>query len=334
MSYSNILEDILAYTGKSISTDAEKAKYKRNINKNAFELYRDYDLVGSLREQFFLVDPDEDQITLPWYIWQVRGVRFKDGRYKIDQLDMRPRYQSNAWEPTMFTEWRKLHRVPLAKTPVSDGPFTISIPIVESEDIIIYITGATATSSRFVETLTIVAGTLSVTSSTTFVAGNNNFGIESISKNRTTTQDLIIKDVTGVEIAVLPNSNSHTTYYLYAISSMFGEGNHECEVFEVLYKTAFVPFFNDTDEYPCDAYDDAIVEKYLHWWFLHIQPDTEKSILHNQKMIDIVLKNERDSNIGIRMKTDFGRNRFIEAQANSYNYPRDTYYSNYPFNRT
>jgi len=333
MAYLDILTDVLTYTGKRISTTEEKDKYKRNINKCAWELHREYDLVGCLREQFFAIDPDEDHITFPWYIWQVRGIRHKDGRFKIDQLDMRPRYQSNAWEPSGFTEWRKLHRVPIAKEPTVAAPLQVSIPFAETSDIIVTITGSITSGVRVTEQITIAAGSLLTNSVNTFDRGNNNYSIDSIAKDRVTTNDVTVKDMAQEEIAIIPNKALHSTYYLYAISSMFGESSHDCEVYEVLYKTAFIPFDNDADEFLADGYDDAIVEKYLEWWYLHIEPNTEKAVVHNTKMRSIILRNEEDSNLAVKLKSDFGRNRFIEAQSNSFNSPYGRYGYGLPHTR-
>ena len=74
-----MLSDMLQYaaeaTGVRDVNSATRAQLLRYINRAGRELYEKYDLPGTVLEVTACVDPTEGQITLPWYVDQIRAAR-------------------------------------------------------------------------------------------------------------------------------------------------------------------------------------------------------------------------------------------------------------------
>jgi hypothetical protein len=298
-----------ADVGIDLSDATQLALLDRKINEAAKELYESDDLVGCLREQIFQIDPADEQITLPWYVYQVRGVRQDERRTKIERNDMRPRYSTKDWGPEHRWRWRFKGYTPLAMQPTNYAPFIVSIPVAETVAFNVIITGCTTTASRVADQLTFAVGDISKTATKQFQPGQLPECVESIKKDRWTQQDVTIKDADGNAIAVIPNSELESRNMLVHVSDFQGMTVADVFCVEVLYKLRFSPMYLDYDEFFCRGYDDAIYFKFLERWWSIREGKAQDALLAHEKVKELVTQIARDSELGTELKVDVGRGR-------------------------
>lgn len=258
MSLRTIRAEIAADEGIKIDTASEKAYLDDKINKAAQELYEQNDLEGCLREQIFRTTSSDQQISLPFYVWEVRLVRNYDYLRPITVQDMRPRYHFYGWvEP--FCRWRmKYSGHPVERNISNVGPLTITLPRACTSAFTITVIGQTGEAQRIQEYVTFAAGEVSKDTIENYIA------IESFTKNRVNNEDVVIEDMGGTQLAAIPNSELKSSYTILQIADRFQTGDGQLMLFEVLYKSRFTPMSNDDDSFICgDKFDRAIYFKTL-----------------------------------------------------------------------
>lgn len=281
------------------------------INKAAEDLYSQSDLVNCLREQAFRRDNDTSaaspvlQYTLPYYVWKLRGMREYTTGLNITNHDMRPRYQTQGWrefvDPYLY---RVKNNLPLARDILNEGALTIELP--DGETVVtafsVFVTGSNSSKTRFTEQVDFVAGDTSKVTTNIFST------VEAIRKSVQTDFDLHIFDTDSNEVSFIANCEFVANYTLIQCTddSLFSP-----YFIEVLYKTKFFPFKNDSDEYPCgNIYDTAIYWKTLEYYYArHEEPE---------KVVQFYTKaNEAVNNIGVDFNDnqekliDFGANQYL-----------------------
>ena len=110
------------------------------LNRAAVMIYDQYDLPGSVFEQFFCVDNNQHVVTFPWYVGAIRGVRWHDSSRLITLTDMRPRYHGVPWTQP-YLKWRQIQSTPLHTPLTNAGPLTFQINAAETQPFDVIVTG-------------------------------------------------------------------------------------------------------------------------------------------------------------------------------------------------
>ena len=310
----DILNEVADITGLQPSKSADRAKLLQLINRAASELNSEAELKNAYYEQAFDVDPEEDIIALPWYVYQVRGIRLYDARFPLIEEDMLPRYHTDNWDDVgLLNKWRHLYDDPLKRQPASNGPLTVSVDFADAVKFTVTIIGATSTSSQVKEELLFESGDLSKTTTNSFIAGTNMKAIKFIGKNKRTTQNIIIKDASGNEISFIANVMKRAVFPHYQISDFRGRTSYNCNSIEILYKFRYIDMEEDSDEWLFGTYDSVVANKVKEWWFLNKVKDTEKALLATEKSKAIIRHIQSTESPNKRKPIDMGRNRFQDA---------------------
>lgn len=279
------------------------------INFAASELWEQTDLVGSLREQLFEADMTEHELTLPTYVYQVRGVRTTAYALPIKVTDMAPRYyQGEPYQSVL--SWRIKHKAALQRDIDNSAPMTISIPVADTARITFTVRGRTATSQRVTNQVTIEAGETEVDLTESFEE------IVGFHKDRVTRSDCFLYDADGIEMAVIPNVMESSSYSVIQIADRAFDrpadsGNG---FFEVLYKIPFIPFTDDYDEFPAGVeYDSAVIWKTLSHFYMTKEGEEMKAVGYEGQVAKLIGDKDRDASRGTVKPMNIYPNRFIRA---------------------
>lgn len=318
MSLRNIISEIAANEGVSLTNSSEKSLLVARINRAARELYHTKTLFGSLFEEVFDLNVSANQVSLPWYVKHVKAIRWFDGRYAIDLEDINNRYFSGPDTEIWRLRFREKERSPLAREISNESVLIFSIPLVESTDIVITIAGPTDNSALKTESVTIPAGSLSVLS-----IGNYKDPVKSIRKNRVTDNDVTVRDVDGNDLGIIPNHLLRSDYNVVQI--LDGESpppdSHQ-DAIEVLFEKQWTPFVNDDDEFIFgDDYDDAIIWKYME----HQSKDVENGLVYQEKCQQVIDNIWIKAKAGVKRRINFKPNAFFNQPYKDIGYPGYTY---------
>jgi len=255
---------------KPASDAAIRAQLLRYINRAATEIYDSVDLPGSLWEQFFSIDSTQGQITMPWYVDQLRGVRANWMARKITLHDMRPRYHSSPWHQQPL-EWRVRGRTPLMRGLGATSQLVVTIPTAQDTTFSVTIVGETTTSAVHTETLTFTPGSITQTTAAQWPA-NDPVAIRSISKDAVTDYDVTVATTADptTPVAIIPNRLSEARNILIAVNDLWLGGATipvVADNVEILYKRSYLPLYEDTDVFCDPKLDEAIVWKCREHWY-------------------------------------------------------------------
>ena len=313
MSLKVIRSLVVPIIGLGKSNLDEIAYVNAKINEAALEVYRTTDHEGSLKEQIFALDENSQQISLPTYVANIRGMRYYENRSKITLNDMRPRYHTTSWGKTSIN-YRDKGVLPLKVDITNSSLITLSMPFVEPAiDFTVSIVGSTPVASRVSEVILFTHGVDTVKTSI-----NSFINVESIRKSALNSYDITITDVDERELAVIPNSEYLSQYRILQVTS-------SCSLIsyiEVLYKTRFTPMRNDDDEFQCNACDELIKWKFLeHYYAEQKGEEAIKAALSCMAKFNKALTEKINDDERGRVKLmDFGRNRFHDIIDEGY-YP-------------
>lgn len=215
------------------------------LNRAAVMIYDQYDLPGSVFEQFFCVDNNQHVVTFPWYVGALRGVRWHESSRLVTLTDMRPRYHGTPWTQP-YLKWRQINSTPLHTPLTNAGPLTFQISAAETQPFDVIVNGQTSTAANITEIVTFTPGNL-VKSTVNLFEPESPFGITAIKKSAYTNSDVVIlNSLTQGEIGRIPNnqlyaSNMRVQILDWNASTPFIIGE---DCVEVLYKQRFSPFVN------------------------------------------------------------------------------------------
>src|SRR5256885_10369066 len=172
-----ILQDFCSHVGLNINDVSQRAFAVNIINQAAEDLYSSHDPAGSLREQLFTFDNsaalNSRQLTLPFYVEQIRAIRQFNAGLKIQLHDMRPRFSQGGWHEQFGPEyltWRFKGYVPLERDIINEGTLNVVLPSPNDLVFNLSITGGNSSRSRFVETLAIPIVIITLSTVITFSA--------------------------------------------------------------------------------------------------------------------------------------------------------------------
>lgn len=286
------------------------------VHRAAEMLYNRLECNAIMREVTVLV-PENKVISLPSFIGPLRGLR--EARIDVNfnlNPQMYPRFVKNDWE-YKWKNWRELRTSPIHTNLGAIGPLTFSVAAVETTPVTLKIVGQTDTANKVEEELVLD----SVTKSTV-----NNFGpnVFNIACFETRNHNIIVKDDTDTEVAVLYNNEQKSFYKLYDISEFYWSKDvaDGTTTIEILYKHPYVKMLNDADEFPAPVYENAIYFEAMALWAAPQQGKEQlASAWHEQALIEPnATKQSEEEMLNKRMR--FGRNPlYNQIRRRHYNVP-------------
>lgn len=261
MSLKSLRSSIAAECGFHPDTsEDDKAYLDARINKLAEDFYNLHDLPGSLKEIIgFLTDLTERLVSLPHYVGDLRATRYYDCPFKIELRDIRPRYATDGWT-TQLLDYREIGTSTLWVDNVEWSGLVFSLPEgeVSEKDLVITIVGATPVASNVEERVTLLTGENSVSSVNNWIEAPR-----VIEKNAPNNFDILVADINGIELALIPNNELLSTYSIWQVNDdsfqTIGIGNS----LEFLYKEKYRYLVNDYDEFLGSKFDEALKWKFL-----------------------------------------------------------------------
>lgn len=295
----DILTDIGMEVGQVDAATDRSARISR-VNKAIREIHEMTDLEEGFKEGVFDInEEDTSQVSFPAFVTKIRGMRYADGRQSISLDDMRNRYNFNfnGDNEIWYLQYRKLTPSCFKRSIENQSVITVKIPVVETTDVKITISGRTDNAFRTQETITIAAGELEK-------AGLLNF-IEPTSavKNRITNNDVSFYDVEGNLLGEILNSEYQSQYNVYQIADTENfVAPPNLSGVEASYKERVQPLKNDYDCYlGTDRYDAAIVWKFLE----HRTKDVKEAFALQTKCKQVLTQIFHNDQAGVRTKINF-----------------------------
>lgn len=277
------------FSGKSGVSISKRDIILRFLNEAVHELYVQSDMPGCCMEAPFKVNGDQT-ITLPFDIGTIRAVRglFDMQSWHINQ--MRPRYNQFNWTD-LWRNYRIRNNQALMATVSNASVGVIKVPLVETPNITVSLTGPTATATQITEVVTIKSLlTQTVNQFTDYIAA---------SKSAVTSYDVTLQDVDGKLLTVIPNTELQANYQVIDISNAPWLSQNTSVVdnyVEILYKKKLKYLSNDNDEFPaCINYDDVIVNKMMQL-FNEEQGKTDIAMAYDTKATRSLARITEDQN--------------------------------------
>lgn len=247
-------------TGVVHNTEASREQLLRYLNVAGRELWNTADLPGSLKEDFFSIPTciEEIQLSLPWKCNQIRGVRWATTGQKITIHDIYPRYQATPNHQSWLT-WRIRERTPLMRPLSIEGALQFVLQVAQPNPVTFSVTGQSTLAASVTEDITIPAGQLEGKSKVQW-SKDNPGGIETISKNKITTCDAIIKDMVGVQVATIGSRMRQASNILIQISDYENSMLYQPDTcVQILYKLPYQELYYDTDVFQSPLAEDALI---------------------------------------------------------------------------
>jgi len=317
MALKNILLDVGSVLGLDVLSSTEQAYHIEKINEAAFEIYNSLDIPGCYREQLFQYDDtDNYQIAFPWYVGKLRAIRqynSSNSDRPISIENLTPRFHNQRWGSQGCFKFRisKLNS-PLGRSINNASLFTFTLSHVETADIIINIVGKTVNSDRLSETLTIMAGQMSVITVNSY---EEFFNIEKTDYN---IYDITITDIDNEIMGILSAARLKSNYTIVNIReddfALVTNNSYPLNTLEILYKHTFLPFRFMYDEFICPNCDKIIFWKYVEHYAAY-KPDQEtRSIMAAAKVAQLLKELNKNDDLGKDLQVKFSRNPYYGAQ--------------------
>ncbi len=295
----DLLKDIAAEEGLTLSDPNHKALAIVRANQAAKELYDSNDLKDSLREGVFDINQGESQVALPWFVDQVRGMRYYDNRMPVTPEYLSNRYGGGIGNEIWYLKWREKENSVLQRELANESIIKFVIPLPETKDIKITINGPTTNSAKWSEIVTLLKDTTEVST-----VGNYKSPLISLSKDRLTDYDIYAYDVDENQVSVLPNclyTSYFTIYQIYDYTPP-PTTTSQFSAVEVLFKRKYVSMQQDTDEFICGSrFEKAIFWKYME----HRSKDAITALSYQTKAKQIILEIEANEKAGKRERINF-----------------------------
>lgn len=306
MSLATIKRDLRRKTG--VGTDAASEQWLVDtINTAAREVFAQYDLPGSVCEQFFSYSNDENQAVFPHYVGAIRAIRHHVLRHPIDTVNLGQRYHRHPWDSAHEFKFRVRNVTPLCRQLKNTAPLTISIGETQSSSVSVTVVGSTEVAAQDREVITIPAGSLSAVGRKQFSPfGLMPQGIATISKDLTAC-DVAVQDADGNVVSVIANNRRSARFVLVELFERIRAQTVNPAYIEVLYKVFVPELVVDSDELPVQGYDELIVWKALE----NTAGKPEDALAFRSKCEAVALSLINNEEQSISTKLNMGANRFI-----------------------
>lgn len=215
------------------------------INQTYGKMWLLADTTESL-EEIDILPQGERIITLPPYVYQVKGVK-RGNLEKVNTFTPRPYYNNGSYLQSLY-EIRMLGRTPLFQSLDKTSQLTFEPKRPLTEKVTIHIQGGGEFGVREVEDITLGAGEVSVTS----VAAYNTVNI--LSKSAVTPCDIEVYDMNDTLVGIMLNHQTDT----WCLRAQVTDKNIQVPTasynwYSVLYKTYPPTFTSDNDAVPDDV---------------------------------------------------------------------------------
>ena len=281
MSLQNILAKIASEHGIVLTDSRQLALTIDQVNSVARELYNTVDFPEAIKEGIFDINVATQMVALPSSIENIRGIRYHRSYLPVDVDDQHNRYNYNPEAETWNLQWRSVGISPTMRDLDNESRLTITLPLEESEEFTVTISGSTPNSSKYTEDVVIPVGTKVANTTQQFT-----FPIGSISKDKVTKYDVKIYSVDGNHLATIPNYSTQSLYRLIQImDSESSTVDESIAGVEIQYVLPFVQFSKESDLFiGTDRYDDAI-----YWrWCAHRAPDAASTQIYTNRSMNVV----------------------------------------------
>ena len=260
MALQYILQQVGYKAGLNPGDTGQRSVLLRFVNTSAKELWEMSDMSGSLMEQYFKVNANQE-IALPDYVGSVRAMRQAWEHIALKLSQMRPRYNQFNWSD----EWRNwrikgLHTLQAALT--NQSQLLLNVEAVETPPITVNVSGSSAGSSIISETV--------IMNATQVPTVNEYNDVTAFTKTAVSQFNVVMADIDGNQISYLANNKLKAQFQIIDVSSApwFPPNvNPLLGWIEVLYKKALPWFQNDNDEFPAVGYDEVIITKCLQLYY-------------------------------------------------------------------
>lgn len=237
------------------------------LNEASRELYPQGDLPGSLMEQVFKVNGDQT-ISMPYYVGEMRGVREYASMQNWHVNKLRPRYNQFNWKD-MWRNYRLRGRQALMATVSNQSVGVISVPTIETPNVVVTLTGPTANATSISETITMDSSAELVNEVYLKYTTNQFLDYTAVKKSSVSQNDVTLQDVDGKLLTIIPNTEFNAEYSILDVSACpwLPQNTSTFDNYvEILYKQKLKILWNDADEYPCFDHDDILVNKIMQLW--------------------------------------------------------------------
>lgn len=311
MAFRDIIQEAVTTFGIDISNADELAYLKQQINRAAKELYNASDLPGCLREQTFYCGNivDYTQLSLPWYIDEVRAIRYTSVVGDTVALhDQRPRYHAGTgWTEPSVLRWRVVRSdVPLMRDLTNAAFLEFRLKQTQTSDVVIIITGQTNKHAKYAESVTIAA-------TKTMNRTNEPFlDVAAIQLQDYCACDIDIYDINNVKVGELPAGQLKASNTVLHVRN--SELDNQADVLnyrkaiDVLYKTKFVEMRNNYDEFVVSGMDNAIFWKFAANYTANKPGLEQRAVMAGAQSDKLVAEKHRNSESGKSMPLNFGKN--------------------------
>lgn len=282
--------------------DTERELVVNKVNDAWSEIYDSADLPESTDEFIADINVSSQVCTLPWFIDNIRKIRWYDPRLPLEVDAQENRYHEDRGNELWIRKWRKVKREALQRDIDNYTQLTLKFALPETEDVTVVITGETTNSAYTNEEVVFVAGETEKTTVGNFVS------VKSISKSKQTKYNLTVSDGDNNTLAIIPNHLFTFKYLTIQILDQVSSSlQQNFSSVEILYKKAFHPVLFDYDEFLWgNKYDMAVMWKYLEQ-NKNNYTEAEAAQIKCQQILNQIIANESP---GIHSKIDFKANPF------------------------
>ena len=250
------LSQVLEYKTNNAETRVKTLSF---INAAGRELWNTSDLPGSVMEQTFEFDRTLRQVSLPWYVDQIRAMRRRNTGTKVIMQDLRPRYHHSPWRQP-YNTFRIRGKTPLLRPLAAASQLTATLGAAETEPLTVTLIGQTSVADRTRQQLSFLPGATTHTSSLQFTTALP-FGVTDIVKSRRTLADVTVTDATGATVAIIPASALRASNTIVTLTDYDNPSAQIDDTIDVLFKLPYPELFNDEDTFA----SSTILEDAIYW---------------------------------------------------------------------
>lgn len=298
---------------KTNNTDTRK-KTLAFINAAGREVWHSSDLPGSMMEQLFVMDRTLNQVSLPWYVDEIRAMRRRGTGMKVQLQDLRPRYHATPWKQP-YHIFRVKGKSPLIVPLSAASQLTVTLGEAEDEALTVTIMGQTSTSARARQQLTFLPGATTHTTTLQFTT-EAPFGVTDIVKDRRTNTDITITDALGNTVALLPAPSLRASNTIVSLTDDMSPAAQLDDTIEVLFKTPYPEMYYDEDTFAgSQQLEDAV------YWFARShysssmtdEGSSARAILEKQNAMSILQAVVENMESNVERTMEVAPNRFASA---------------------
>lgn len=312
-----MLTDMLQVLTDNIG-ERDRTLLLRLLNRAYKELYDTYDLPNAVVDEIFEVDGQDGQIVLPEYVDQIRGAGARMNYVPLTIADFRSGYRVTPNFQQPF-EWRVRGVVALSAQMDVTDQLRVTLSQADTQTVNVYITGETAGTSQYTETVTFTPGETTKLTTAQFI-GDNPYAITQVAKDVRTAGDVVVNTQSDLrEISRIRNRLLRAQYTLIQLTNLdqpvvFLPPNNGASI---VYKKALVPLENDTDEICYPRAEECVVQKACELYYASGKDKddvTARQMAFNKclTLLNTIMVNQESQS---EMRINFGRNRYSAAWA-------------------